>query len=149
MTAQNDLLSIEFRPEQRMLLSEAIQLQLQHSPNYINAEAYKAQTDEIMDIELEFITQPIEEDGFLVAQNDPNPFKDFTRIQFQLPEASMTTISIHTVRGELVWQQSSEFSKGFNEIEIHKSEVELTAGNYIYKVESGQHSAAKKMIVIE
>jgi len=149
IAAQNELLLIEFRVSEKILLSEAIQLQSTHISNGMSAEAYKAKTDEIMEIALEFENQPTVKHDFLVAQNDPNPFKDFTRIQFQLPEASLTTVTIHSVRGELLWQQSSVYSKGFNEIEIHKSEVELAAGSYIYTVESGPYSTAKKMIVIE
>ncbi len=147
--AQANILNLTIQSKQDILLSDAIQLQSNIDHSYVSAEAYKAQTDEIMDIEFTFENKMAESGNFLVAQNDPNPFKDFTIIRFQLPEDGLTTISIHSTDGQLVWRDSGNYLQGFNEIEIHKSEVLLTPGSYFYTVDSGQHSAARKMIVIE
>ena len=147
--AQSNILNIELKSNQNILLSDAIQLQTNTDNNYVSAEAYKAQTDEIMNIEFVFENKTEGSSSFLVAQNDPNPFKDYTKITFQLPEDGMTTISIHATDGRLVWSESGNYMEGFNEIEIHKSEVLLTQGSYFYTVESGQHAAARKMMVIE
>jgi len=149
INAQANILNLEVMSNRDILLSEAIQLQLYNEFNHLRAEAYKAETDEIMDIEFVFENRTPKADKFLVAQNDPNPFKEFTKITFQLPQDALTTISIHATDGQLIWSETGNYLQGFNEIEIHKSEVLLTQGSYFYTVESGQHSTAKKMIVID
>lgn len=84
----------------------------------------------------------------ILYQNQPNPFKDYTTVSFELAKASAGTLKIMDVTGKLVYSIQNTFSKGYNTIHIENNQLN-GAGIYYYQVDTDSFSATKKMILIE
>lgn len=84
----------------------------------------------------------------IVYQNEPNPFKEYTQISFELARANETIIRIMDVTGKVVFTQKRNLDKGYHTFNIQNHELS-GAGVYFYQIESGGFSATKKMILIE
>ncbi len=116
--------------------------------NVFPTEAY-ANNAEIRDIELTFADKL--EDGevvFELFQNQPNPFKDETSIRFNLPEATSATLTISDATGRTLKVIEGDYTKGYNEISIDRTSLSATGVLY-YQLETSEHSATRKMIVVE
>ena len=111
------------------------------------AEAYD-RSYQIMDIEMKYRTEEGLTDVFELYQNTPNPFESFTKISFNLPEASQATLLIYDVTGKAIREISGEFSKGYNEVKIRAVELE-TAGVLYYQLSTDKYTATKKMILVK
>jgi hypothetical protein len=85
--------------------------------------------------------------GFELHQNTPNPVSAVTNISFNLPEASDATLTITDAEGRLVKMVKGSYAKGFNTVTLQKTD--LHAGVLFYQLDTPEHSASKKMIVIE
>jgi hypothetical protein len=84
----------------------------------------------------------------VLYQNEPNPFKDYTTISFELAKTSEVILRVVDVTGKLVMSQSGQFQKGYNTISISNTQLNKS-GVYYYKIDTGDFSATKKMILIE
>jgi hypothetical protein len=86
------------------------------------------------------------------VSNYPNPFNPKTKIALNLPVASDWTIKIYNVAGQLVKDYS-----GYNEAGKHPIEWDATdnrgnvvaSGIYFYKVQAGEFTATKKMVLMK
>ena len=87
-------------------------------------------------------------DLHILYQNEPNPFKDYTNISFELAKSSDVVLRIVDITGKQVYTQSGKFEKGFNSIIINNSQLN-NSGIYYYQIEAGEFSATKKLILIE
>ena len=85
--------------------------------------------------------------SFEVYQNTPNPFSEKTIIAYVLPEADLSTLTVFDLSGKKIYHASKEASKGYNEFEINNKDLDVE-GMLYYKLESGQYSEMKKMILI-
>ncbi len=119
------------------------------SSEITNAEIYTNDNNGIKEnkLKLEF-RNSVETNGFSVQQNVPNPFSATTTIGFEIPESQSVTISIYDITGKVVYRKTQEFDEGYNEIEINKKDINTT-GLLYYKIEAGQYSAMKKMVLIK
>jgi len=84
--------------------------------------------------------------AFALRQPLPNPCKAYTRIHFELPEASVVSLSVYDVNGRLV----SQLINGLYEVGIHEAILDasaLSAGVYFYRLKSAGYSAIRKIIV--
>lgn len=81
-------------------------------------------------------------------QNQPNPFKDYTSISFELANASSGTLKIMDVTGKMVYSVQNIFTKGYNTIQIDHNQLN-GAGIYYYQIDTDSFSATKKLILIE
>jgi len=84
-------------------------------------------------------------EGMRVAQNYPNPFVDQTDILFELPEALLTTITIHDGTGKVIQKHAAKYEKGSNLFTFNQNN--LTSGVYYYTISTGNFSVSKKMLV--
>ncbi|MBP7821385.1 MAG: T9SS type A sorting domain-containing protein [Saprospiraceae bacterium] len=82
-------------------------------------------------------------------QNKPNPFKDETSISFWLPNASNSKLIIYDATGKVVKEVVGEYSKGYHEVKIAKSELANASGILYYQLETDSKTITKKMIAIE
>ena len=83
-----------------------------------------------------------------LEQNYPNPFNPVTSIQFTLPTAEHTTLTVYNVLGEEV----SKLVDGALEAGHHRVAFDaghLKSGVYYYKLESGAHSSIRKMALVK
>ncbi len=85
---------------------------------------------------------------FKLMQNTPNPFDNTTVIGFVLPENSVATLKVYDTTGRIVEMIQSEYSKGYNQIELGRNQLTQT-GILYYQLETKTHTASKKMIVIK
>ena len=86
---------------------------------------------------------------FALYQNEPNPWKGETVIKYELPEAGQVTIKIFDIAGKNVMNQTSTGQKGINILSFTKEQLNGATGVLIYKIEAGNYSAQKRMIVID
>ena len=95
--------------------------------------------------------------GFEVYQNQPNPFVNKTAIGFHLParqdsagepEATEATLTVYDETGRLVYAQTGQFSQGYNTFQLERALLNAS-GLLIYKLETPEHSATRKMLQIK
>ncbi|HPI26338.1 MAG TPA: T9SS type A sorting domain-containing protein, partial [Candidatus Cloacimonadota bacterium] len=86
--------------------------------------------------------------SFQLEQNYPNPFNARTKINFALPEDSDVKLSLYDMKGNLVKAIAEQpYSAGFHCVECNLSN--LASGVYVYKLESLQYIAAKKLLLVK
>ena len=85
---------------------------------------------------------------FSLSQNYPNPFNPATKINFELPNSSKVKISVYDITGKLMSELlNTEKAAGYYTVEFNG--VNLSSGMYFYRIEAGDFSAVKKMILIK
>ncbi len=87
-------------------------------------------------------------DKFNLLQNYPNPFNPTTKIEFQIPQNSFVNLTIYNTLGQKVATLIN------NNLRVGKYSLEFNANNlpsglYIYKLQAGEFSSVKKMMLIK
>lgn len=83
-----------------------------------------------------------------LSQNYPNPFNPSTTINFALVDPGMTIMKVYDIRGrEVATLVNREMEAGHHSITFHIPN--LASGMYIYRLESGNFRAVKKMIMMK
>jgi len=96
-------------------------------------------------IEVEVNSIPVR---FSLEQNYPNPFNPSTIIKFQIPEAGFVSLKIYNVLGnEVATLVYEEKHAGNHEVRFNASA--LSSGTYLYKLDFGNYSIVKKLLVIK
>jgi hypothetical protein len=94
--------------------------------------------------------------SFALSQNYPNPFNPSTKISWQSPVGSWQTLKVYDILGNEISTLVNEFREaGFYEVEFSanggsasgKDVSTLTSGVYIYKIQAGDFSETKKMLL--
>jgi hypothetical protein len=84
--------------------------------------------------------------NFALNQNYPNPFNPGTKISWQSPVGSWQTLKVYDILGNEVATLVNEFREAeFYEVDFNASH--LTSGIYIYKINVGNFSETKKMML--
>lgn len=87
-------------------------------------------------------------DKFELNQNYPNPFNPTTKITFTLPKDSKVNLSVYNILGERVVELVNEEKKpGYYEYDFDGSR--LASGMYIYRLQTGEFSSVKKMLLLK
>ena len=85
---------------------------------------------------------------FALDQNFPNPFNPETNISFELAEASNVSLRIFNLVGqEVATLVSGPQAAGRHTVSFDGAN--LTSGMYIYRLEAGEFSATRKMILMK
>ena len=85
---------------------------------------------------------------FALFTNYPNPFNPSTKIRYAISQTSFTTLTVYSMLGD-------EVSTLINEIktpgiyEVNFDGTDLASGTYFYKLESGNFTQTKKMIILK
>ncbi|MDQ7817605.1 MAG: multiheme c-type cytochrome [Melioribacteraceae bacterium] len=86
--------------------------------------------------------------AYTLAQNYPNPFNPTTTIRFAIPKASLVSMNVYSLTGELVnTLVDKEMSGGWHEVTFDASKV--SSGVYIYRIQAGDFSYSRKMVVMK
>lgn len=85
--------------------------------------------------------------SFNLDQNYPNPFNPTTIIKFSIPEENNVTLKVYDVIGKEVSVLINE-KKSAGNYEISFDAAGLSSGVYFYKLEAGNFTSTKKMILI-
>lgn len=85
---------------------------------------------------------------YALDQNYPNPFNPSTTIKFQLPKDGFVTLKVYDILGkEITTLINEEKSQGKYEVNFNASS--LSSGVYIYKIQAGDFTASKKLILLK
>ena len=85
---------------------------------------------------------------FKLNQNYPNPFNPVTNITFDIPKSSFVKLSIFEVSGKMIEVPvNQDLSAGSYNVDFDASQ--LSSGIYFYKLEAGEFTQTKKMMVIK
>jgi len=85
---------------------------------------------------------------FSLEQNYPNPFNPSTKISFSLPETGIVRLEIYNILGEKVnTLVNREMKAGVHEVEFNASA--FSSGVYFYRIESGNFSSVRKMMLLK
>ncbi len=85
---------------------------------------------------------------YSLYQNYPNPFNPSTTITYELPKASFVTLKVFDMLGREIkslvngYKSQGKYSVNFNA-------SNLASGVYFYKIESGEYSSIKKMLLLK
>lgn len=84
---------------------------------------------------------------FILAQNYPNPFNPNTKIQFSVSKAQSVSLKVFDVLGnEIATLVNEELNPGVYQYNFDATN--LSSGVYYYKLQSGNYSETKKMILM-
>ena len=87
---------------------------------------------------------------FELYQNYPNPFNPTTIISWQLPVSSFVTLKIYDLLGREVASVINEFKPaGRYNSQFSILNWQLSSGIYFYRLQSGNYSSTRKMILMK
>ena len=122
---------------------------LDDDPLYTDQVVWYLQNDDVV-VEVANVASVEQIDSrpgdFALHQNYPNPFNPSTEITFTLPAASNVSLRVYNLLGQEVASLVDEYrSAGTHSVSFDASE--LSSGMYIYRLESGSNSVARKMML--
>lgn len=86
-------------------------------------------------------------DGFIVKQNEPNPFYDKTMIKVHTPSSGRSELKMYDITGKLLLHKSLDCEPGWNDFLIGKDDLNVK-GMIYYEVEFSGNRAIKKMLIL-
>ena len=85
---------------------------------------------------------------YKLFQNYPNPFNPSTIISFEVPSASFVALTIYDAAGRIVEIIINKpFTAGHHETEWNASNY--SSGIYFYKLEAGNYTETRKMVLVK
>ncbi len=92
-------------------------------------------------------------DAFGLSQNFPNPFNPETQISYSLPQDAHVTLTIFNIVGQKVKTLVDELQDaGYKTIHWdgkNDSGNEVSSGIYFYRIQAGDYSQTKRMVLLE
>jgi len=83
-----------------------------------------------------------------LRQNYPNPFNPSTVINYQLAEDGFITLKIFNILGEEVAELLNGYKKeGYYSVQFNANNI--PSGTYFYKLQVGEYSEVKKMLLLK
>jgi len=101
-----------------------------------------------------FVTDvhPLEGDGipmvYSLEQNYPNPFNPSTRIKYSIPEEARVTLTVYNLLGQRVATLVNETQRAGSYIAVFEG-PSLATGIYFYRLEAGNFTQVRKMILMK
>ena len=131
-------------------------------PSNINSVYYKAETIDIHgnrslpSEEASITLVRVEKDNdlpleFGINQNYPNPFNPSTIISYQLAEHSKVILRVYNILGDevaILVDQDQEAGNYEVEFQSTVGSLQLASGIYFYKLNAGNYTETKKMILL-
>ncbi len=136
-----NLFSVTIKAQKDGLLSEM--LALTEKPTAI--EAYDMEGNK-MDIQLVF-SSPLGEKSFELYQNEPNPFKEQTKIGFYLPGDSQIELVFRDEAGRVLRTIKEDRKAGYNSFDFNKKD--FSRGLIFYQLDTKFGSQNRKMLRLE
>jgi len=85
---------------------------------------------------------------YTISQNFPNPFNPDTKIEYSIPNTQYTILRVYNSLGKEVAILVSEI-KPAGRYEVTFDGSNLSSGIYFYKIEAGNFSTVKRMILLK
>jgi len=114
--------------------------------NYLYAPSDAgSEADNLCAIEFpDAINTEVQQTGFFLGQNHPNPFNDKTTIAFEIPYAAFVSLKVYNMLGEEVCELAGrEYPQGKHTADFRTSN--LASGTYYYVMNTSGFSARKMM----
>ena len=89
---------------------------------------------------------------YYLGNNYPNPFNNTTVIDFSITSHEFVRLTIYDILGNLTAELLSEYlPPGYYSFSFDTADLnsELTSGVYIYRLQAGVNSLAKKMVILK
>jgi hypothetical protein len=87
--------------------------------------------------------------SYAMAQNYPNPFNPSTKILFSLPKAQAVSLKVFDLAGNEVATLVNHERKPAGHHEIMFDASGLANGVYLYRLQAGEFTETKKMLVVK
>lgn len=85
---------------------------------------------------------------FAMSQNYPNPFNPSTKIQYQIPESRMVSLKVYDILGKEVASLVNEIKEaGYHIVDFNA--VNISAGIYFYKINTGSFQKIMKLVIVK
>jgi len=86
--------------------------------------------------------------AYSLSQNYPNPFNPTTSIKFALPHSAFTKVTIYDILGrEVQTLVNGNLEAGYYEVNFNAAN--LVSGVYIYRIQSGDFTQTKKLLLLK
>ena len=83
-----------------------------------------------------------------LTQNYPNPFNPSTTIRYALPHRSFVTLTVYNTIGQQVAQLVNEQQQaGYHDVVLRADQ--LASGVYFYRLDAGQFTSVKKLLMLK
>jgi len=131
-------------------VAEQIQLQAGEFHIYTDVKLPTPEDGNLLSVDDKTLTEIL---NYGMEQNYPNPFNPSTTITFTVKEAGNVTLRIYNLLGEEVTELFSGYANaGTTSVVwngVDKSGNKVSSGMYLYRVESENFTASKKMILLK
>jgi hypothetical protein len=114
--SQGSLVTLVMKAQTTGQLSEMIDM----GSEVTKAEAYVGDALDIVEIDL---ADSRDVASFVLYQNEPNPFTDYTLIKFELPDAGKATLTLYDVTGKILNVIQGNYEKGMNSIKLTREDI--------------------------
>lgn len=85
---------------------------------------------------------------YSLSQNYPNPFNPSTRIEFALPKGEFVEIRLYDILGkEVAILANGNYNAGNHTLDLNLSY--LSSGSYFYRINAGQFTDTKKLMLMK
>jgi len=93
-------------------------------------------------------TKQVEPIGFSLGQNYPNPFNPTTNFEFRIAYFGLVTLKVYDILGREVATIVNKVLPAGN-YKYQWNAAGLSSGVYMYRIQSGNYSLSKKMILLK
>ncbi|GEM_PF-3000966 len=87
--------------------------------------------------------------AFNLEQNYPNPFNPTTEIKFSVAENGRATLKVFNILGQTVATLFDDVAEAGQYYKVKFDGSQLASGVYFYRLQSGQQSAMKKLLLLK
>jgi hypothetical protein len=116
-----------------------------HNPKYVIGLLQKS-IEQVTDVDFSG-REPIPSE-FMLTQNYPNPFNPTTQITFSLPQQVYAKLVVYNSIGqEVAVLANGTFAPGTHRVAFDAAG--LPSGTYFYRIQAGEFSSTKKMLLIK
>ncbi len=99
-------------------------------------------------LDLETRTNAAIVQSLTVSQNQPNPWSDYTEINYNLTQASKVVLTVFDIQGRQAFTQTENVTAGKHSIRIASSDLS-GSGIYTYILQTDNETVRKKMLLVE
>jgi len=115
-----------------------------------NIDSGEAMVELVLDVDDNSEELP---DEFNMAQNYPNPFNPTTEIEYSVPSPSFVTITIFNVQGQktktIIAENKSAGNYNVQWAGTDDYNHQVASGVYFYRMQAGDFSESKKMVLLK
>ncbi|WP_282778200.1 peroxidase family protein [Phaeodactylibacter xiamenensis] len=142
--SEEPLFFLTFQAKRPVQLSEALAL----SEQKVKAEAYSNGL-QVSNLGLVFEQGAgADASGFALQQNQPNPFRESTLINFRMPEAGWARLTVTDISGKVLLVQENDYDAGEQQWQLNRTDLK-GSGVLFYTVETANDRATQRMIVVD